>query len=365
MNEGIIVFHLDDSSNLRGGERQVLYLAKELLELGIENYIVGKKNSPLVENSKKYSIPTITLPYLFEFDIISAVLLARKIKAINKNKKNVILHTHTGHTPTIALLTKLFIDAKIVVHRRVDFKLNNPFSKIKYSNADAIIVISNAIKEILESFKIPSSKIFLIPDSIPKDFIEVNIKPRRFPEKDIIVGSLISLVEHKDPLNLIEAARIVVKNSDKVYFEIAGDGYLMEECIKKIKEYGVENRVMMKGYITNNRDFLRKIDIFVLSSQEEGLGSCLIEAMAYALPLVGTDAGGIKEIIKNGVNGIVVPKKNPQKLAKAILKLSQDRELYERFSKNSLEIVRSYTSDIMARRTLKVYEKTIENTKPH
>lgn len=365
MNSNIIVFHLDDSKNLRGGERQLLYLANELSKLGVENYIVARKNSPLIENAKKYTIPTIALPYLFELDIISAIILSLKIRKINKKNKKVIIHTHTGHTPTIGLFIKLFINVKVVVHRRVDFKLNSYFSKIKYNHADAIIVISNAIKNMLEISGIDKSKIYLIPSSIPNDFIEINIQPRKFPKGKIIVGTLISLVEHKDPLNLIEAAKIVIEKTNNIFFEIGGEGYLMEECIKKIREYKIEKNVIMKGYIKNNKEFLKNINIYVLSSKEEGLGSSLIEAMSFGLPLIGTDAGGIPEIIEDGVNGFVVPKENPQKLAEAIIKISNNKNLYEDFSKNSLEIVKTYTSEIMAKKTLNLYEETTKNIKSY
>lgn len=362
-NERLIVFHLDDSKNLRGGERQVLYLANELSKLGVENYIVARKNSPLVEKAKRYAIPTIELPYFFELDIISAIILALKIRKINKDNRKVIIHTHTGHTPTIGLFLKFLTDAKVVVHRRVDFKLNSYFSRIKYNYANAIIVISNAIRNILETSEIDKSKIYLIPSSIPNDFIDMNIQPRKFPNTKIVVGSLISLVEHKDPLNLIRAAKIVIDRTNNVFFEIGGEGYLMKECVRKIREYKLEKNVIMKGYIENNKDFLKNIDIFVLPSKKEGLGSSLLEAMAFALPLIGTNAGGIPEIIENNVNGIVVPKENPQKLAEAILKLISDKNLYENLSKNSLIRVKNYSSLKMALSTLEVYNNVIKDIK--
>ena len=339
----------------------MLYLARELSKMGVENYIVARKGSPLMEMAEKYSIPRVNLPYLFEFDIISPVMLALKINKINRKKKKVIIHTHTGHTSTVAILTRILIDAKIVAHRRVDFKLRGFFSRIKYNNVDVIIAISEAVKKVMNESKIHKPKIFVVPSSIPDDFINRDPKPRKLLKKDIIVGSLISLVDHKDPLNLIEAARLVVKDLENVSFEIGGDGYLMSKCKEMIREYDLEGKVIMKGYIDDNRGFLERIDLFVLPSQEEGLGSALIEAMAYGLPLVGTDAGGIKEIIKDGVNGFIVPKKDPVKLSQAIMRIITDESLYEEFSRKSLELAKGYTSHTMAAETLKIYEETIKD----
>lgn len=357
----IIVFHLDDSIKLGGGERQVLYLIDELSKLGIENYLVCRKKSKIHEICMQRNIKIINIPFLFDWDIISSLILYLKIKEI-KNKQ-IILHSHTGKSSSIPLIIKkLFMPKiKIVSHKRVVFPLKNKISVIKYREQDAIISISKAITSQLTNIKIPQSKIHLIPSSIPEELIEKNSFERTLPEK-IIIGSLTTLTKNKDPITLIEAAKIVIKKTNNVFFEIAGEGPLMEECINMVEKYNIKDRVILKGYIENNTDFLKNIDIFVLSSKEEGLGSSLIEAMAFGLPLIGTDSGGIPEIIDNGINGFVIPKENPQKLAQAILELISNKELYEKFSKNSLIKVKNYSSSKMALSTLEVYKNVIKNT---
>ncbi|MBP7796571.1 MAG: glycosyltransferase family 4 protein [Elusimicrobiales bacterium] len=357
----LITFHLDDSKNLRGGERQVLYLAEELKKLGVENYIVTRKNSPLYFKSKEKTIKTLTLPYLFEWDIISAAMLAYKIKSINKSKKKVIIHSHTGHTSSLAFLASFFIKAKIIVHRRVDFKIKTSFlSRIKYTKADYIISISEAIKKILIEYGIDKNKIIVIPSSFRLEKKE--LKKIVFKDKKIIIGSLIALVPHKDPLNLIRAAKIVIESNNNCFFVVGGEGPLKDESAKLIKDLGITDNFQLTGYVEDNASFLNSLDIFILPSREEGLGSVLIEAMNFGLPLVGTDAGGIPEIIENGYNGFVVPRENPQKLAEAILMLIKDKELREKFGKNSFERSKNFTSEIMAKRTLEVYEKAVKDT---
>lgn len=360
MND-IIVFHLDDSKNLRGGERQVIYLAEELKKLGVENYIVSRKNSPLFLKSREKGIKTLTLPYLFEWDIISATILAYKIKRINKNNKKVIIHSHTGHTPSLAILTSIFINAKKIVHRRVDFKIKHSFfSRVKYTKADYIISISETIKRILMEYGIDKNKITVIPSSFRLEKKE--LRKIVFKDNKIIIGSLLTFVPHKDPLNLIKAARIVIELNDNCFFVVGGEGSLKDEAAKLIKELGITDNFQLAGYVEDNQSFLNSIDIFVLPSREEGLGSVLIEAMNFGLPLVGTNAGGIEELIENGYNGFVVPKENPEKLADAILRLASDKNMIKEFSKNSLDKAKNFTSEIMAKETLEVYERAVKNT---
>lgn len=366
-----LIFHLNDSKNLRGGERQTLYLAEELSKLKYENYIVCRKNSPIEEEAIKRQIKTITLPYLFEWDIFSAYKLAKKIKKIAKNNDIPILHSHTGHTASLSLLTSLFIKAIRIVHRRVEFNiLNNPLSRIKYENANFIIAVANKIKEKLVEQGFNEEKIIVIPSTIKVEyFMKKNINKKDFfskfniPENSIVAGTLAAMTEEKDPFNLIKAAEIVLKKFPEIHFLWGGEGHLEKSSIELVKKLNLEKNFHIIGYCKDNISFLKSLDIFIFPSSEEGIGSVLIEAMACGLPLIGTNAGGIPELIEDGYNGLIVPKKNPEKLAEAILKLAQNKELREKFGKNSLTKSQNYTTEKMAKETLKVYEKAIENFK--
>lgn len=368
-----IVFHLDDSKNLRGGERQVLYLSKELNELKIKNYIVARSNSPLEDESKKIGTPTLNLPYFCDWDIISAIILSLKIKKIITNSGAIpVIHSHTGKTASIGLLSTLFIKAVIITHRRVDFKLNGYLSKLKYAKSNYIISISNAIKKILIKDGINPEKIIVINSSIDLEKIKIQDKKNskekitstfNLNKNSILIGSLIALVPHKDPINFIKAAKYVTQNYGNTEFIICGEGELKEKCELEIKNLGLMNNFHLLGYCSNNTEILNALDIFVLPSKEEGLGSVLIEAMAIGLPIVATNAGGITELIENGYNGIAVPKEDPEKFASAIIKLIKDENLRKNLSKNAIEKSKNYSSKIMAQKTLDVYEKAIKNFK--
>jgi len=367
-----IIFHLDDSKNLRGGERQVLFLSEELKKLGIINYIVARKNSPLIIEAQKRKIPCFSLPYFWEWDIISAIILSLKIKKICRKFYIPILHSHTGHTSAVIFLTSLFIKSITIAHRRVAFKLSNNFlTKLKHKKADHIIAISNKIKNILIESGLNENKISIIYSSIDLDIYynhKENLREEfknkfNISKEQILIGSLLAFSSDKDPLNLINAAKYVINSYPDVHFIIGGEGELFNKAKEKIKELNIENNFHLYGYCQKNISFLKSLDIFILPSREEGLGSVLIEAMACSLPLIGTDAGGIPELIENEYNGFIVPKENPEELSQAIIKLIKNPELRKKFSKNSFEKSKKYSSLKMAEETLKVYEKTIKNFK--
>jgi glycosyltransferase involved in cell wall biosynthesis len=369
-----LVFHVDDSRNLRGGERQVLYLAAELEKLGCTNRIVCRSGSPLDREAQGRGIETIHLPFLFEGDPVSVGRLAREVKnAVARLglESLPILHAHTGHAAAAVQAAGRKAPSLRIVHRRVDFRLPKKASSTrKYAGADIVIALSKAIETILVGAGIDGSKIRVIPSAVDlaafggspnPDFKERLFRDFGIPSASLLIGSLMAMVPHKDPLNLVAAAEMAVRADKRCHFLIAGEGPLLQEARTMVKKLGVEGHVHLPGQREDNADLLRVFDLFVLSSREEGLGSALLEAMACGLPLVGTDAGGIPELIEDGRNGFVVPKENPAALAGAILRLAGDAELRARTGKASLEMSRRYSTERMAQATIAVYEEALRN----
>ncbi len=370
----LAVFHVDDSRNLRGGERQVLYLAAELEKLGCRNRIVCRSDSPLDREARERGIETIPLPFLFEGDPISARRLAREVKkaaASLGSGASPILHAHTGHAAATIRAAGRKGPWLRIVHRRVDFRLPERGMSIrKYAEADLVIALSKAIETVLVASGIEGRKIRVIPSAVDLSAFggspSPGFKDRLFrdyaiPPASILVGSLMALVPHKDPLNLIAAAEIAVRADKRCHFFMAGEGPLLKDARAMTRRLGLEGRIHLPGQCQDNADLLRAFDLFVLPSRQEGLGSALIEAMACGLPVVGTDAGGIPELIENGRNGFVVPREDPAALAEAILRLAGDDPLRNRMGSASMEMSRRYSTERMARDTLAVYEEALRN----
>ncbi|MBU2530407.1 MAG: glycosyltransferase, partial [Elusimicrobia bacterium] len=169
-------------------------------------------------------------------------------------------------------------------------------------------------------------------------------------------------VPHKDPENFLKSAEIVLKKFPETHFILAGQGELSNKLNSLDQKLHIQNNFHLIGYQNNSYQVLSALDLFVLSSKEEGLGSVLIDAMNAKLPIVATNAGGIMDIIEDKKNGLIAEKENPEALAKAQLNLMEDEDLRKILSEEAYKRRINFSSEKMAAATVKIYEETIKNT---
>jgi len=206
------------------------------------------------------------------------------------------------------------------------------------------IVVSEALKKrLIEKHRISSGKVsliyngveiesdtrFRIPDTRKKIREELKI-----PENTMLVGTIGRLVWQKGLPYFLEAVEIItqspITNHQSPVFLIVGEGELRSELENLAKRLEISDRVIFTGFRKDVKEILAALDILVLASLREGFPMITLEAMAMGEPVVATDIEGIREQVINGETGILVPLKNPQALAEAILRLAQDKELRTR-----------------------------------
>ncbi len=124
------------------------------------------------------------------------------------------------------------------------------------------------------------------------------------------------------------------------HFLIFGEGELRPALTRQIKHLGLEHRVSLVGFRPDILSLLKGLDLFVMSSITEGLGTSILDAMAASKAVVGTTAGGIPEAVEHGVTGLLVPPHNAGALAEAILRLLKDEPLRRRMGEAGLARVR-------------------------
>jgi len=355
------VLHIDSAKTWRGGQQQVLYLAERLTDY--DSIIACPPRCPLAERAKTIGLKVLPVQMHGEWDLL-AVCRLKKIVRDNSIK---IVHLHSPHAHALGLLAARSTgNCKVVLSRRVDFPIRkNMLSRMKYSKVDRIIAISERVKKVLVADGLPEEKIDVVYSGVDVDRFQ-NVKGDHLiaelgPNRNKFrIGNIAALAWHKDQKTLVEAARIVVDKFPGVIFLIVGEGPLRKEIEILIKKFSLEEEVKLLGFRQDIPEILSILDLFVLSSSWEGLGTSLLDAFASKVPVVATNVGGIPEIVKDGVNGILVPPGNPGALARAIISLLKNRDLARQIAEEGFRLVKEkFRIERMIEETRRIYDRLV------
>lgn len=380
MTAPLTIFHIDGERGLRGGERQLLYSAAALRARGHRNVVVCRKGAELEAEAKRQGFETLNLPFLFEFDPISAWRLAKTAAKTSRP----VLHGHTAHAAGIAALAGRLARLRHVAHRRVDFPLRGAWSrKLKYESAGCVVAVSRAIAEVLEKDGLSRARVAVVPDALPcsdeerawagqtdRRFSPVDTARRRAARQALAdefsledstrwVGNLAALVPHKDHQTLVAAALIVSLKRPDTRFLIAGRGPEEKALFDSIKRMGLLGKVLLVGHRDDPAEFLAALDVFALSSWGEGMGSVLLEAAACGIPIAATSAGGIPEIVEHEKTGLLAPARDPEALAERIIRLADDPALGRRLAAGALERLDRFGLARLAESLEEVYARVL------
>lgn len=175
---------------------------------------------------------------------------------------------------------------------------------------------------------VPAEKLRVIPNGLDTTRFywspEVRMQTRKalgIDEKDFLWLAVGRLEEQKDYPNLLAAFSWVARERPEAVLRIAGQGPLRQTLEEEVRRLGLEGRVRFLGVRTDIPNLLAAADAFVLSSAWEGLPNVVMEALAAAKPVVATQVGGVPELVEENKSGFLVPPKNPEFLAEAMLRL--------------------------------------------
>lgn len=360
------VLHLSTPTGWRGGEQQVAYLAKALQDLGVNNFILCPSGSMLMERMKSGSIKMLQYRSAGLFRLSLAYRLR---KACSENHISLI-HAHDSHAHTATVLSAAFFGntTPVVVSRRVDFRVSStPFSRWKYNHSSVkrIICVSQAILELTAPSLSDPSRLRVVHSGIDLSRYEGEIKGPTVKNEFgigqhcILAGNLSALADHKDYPTWLKAAHILAGRHPQLYFIIAGKGPEEEAIRSFISQNNLDERIRLIGFRNDIPSVMRSLDIFLMSSKTEGLGTILIEAMAAGVPVVATGAGGIPELVEDGVTGLMAAPGDSEGLANAVSRLIEDPALRGKIKNNAIRKAGEFSFRKTAEATLDIYRELI------
>jgi glycosyltransferase involved in cell wall biosynthesis len=340
------------SSGVYGAEKSLLILAKGLNKESYDIVVSCPKKGPLWEELAKIKVERIFLrtisSLIGRFRFIRGLLrlpiqlwnVLQIISLIRKGRFDLI-HCNSIACLDAALAAKL-LGIRVIMHCR-EFLKGNPYNFfIGWRNAyllaeyisDKVICNSRVVQDLMIEAGCRPAKIVVIYNA----FEEANADPtvddslwcqEIGAKSQPIIGCVSGIHPRKVHQTLLQAFSIVKQNVPNARLLIYGDGktcYVrrMKRLASKLK---IETATRFCGKIDEVSDVYNQFKVFVLPSYAEAFGRVYVEAALRGIPAIGTSHGGASEIIEDGVTGFIVPPKNPERLAKAMLRILQDDKL--------------------------------------
>jgi len=365
----------NDAVNIAGGENYTLYLAQGLREEGHNIIICPLENSTLIKESVKQDFETIPVPYCSGgkqfFHAIN--LMLRKLK----DKKIDIIHSTTNSDRTISAFAAKKIKCKNIASILSCYSIRHNIVH-RYRNKYLIhhfITVGHSSQKILtERDKIPEEKVSVIHIGIPGNIAQFSEEKRiltrsnlNICHEDIVIGIVARLVDFKGINILIDSLKVLTEkvNDKNVKLMIVGDGILRSELEQQAKNLKLDNKIIFTGFRTDLDNCLSAMDIYAQPSLEmnaELFPISAVLAKSACLPLIVSDSGDLKYIVKDNSDGFVVSPGDSGILADKLSVMINNNELRKEMGKKSLEnYIKNFTLEIMIHKILSVYDKVLSN----
>lgn len=304
------IAHINLAREFRGGERQTFLLMRELAARNWRQRLVAHADGELAD--RVTDLPGVEILRLGR----NPLLLAKVTRGCS------IAHAHEARAVYVGLAGNWINGTIGVITRRVTRPQKPSWLRDRaYRSAGAVVAISGAVaRHIRETY--PDVEPVLISSAharLPVDAATAAAIRERYAGKVLIGHTGTYFHPAKGQLTIIEAARRAAVEQPHWHFLLMGAGQHEKLFRERI---GSLPNIELTGFVDNVGDYLSACDVFVFPSPDEALGSSLIDALQFGLPIVATRVGGIPELIEDGVNGILIEPESPEQLFEGIRRLS-------------------------------------------
>jgi glycosyltransferase involved in cell wall biosynthesis len=368
--QSINVLHVICSLPLGGAENQVVTLASALSSDRYKIHVCCLRREGVQANVlRARGINVIALNMRLRYWPIAVYRLYRLIKQL----KPQIVHTHMNEAGIWGGMAGKLAGVPVIIateHSIAFTRKRHMFIELLINYfADKRTAVSEEIRQCYIENQLGSpEKIITIPNAVDVErFVGLNSRNQLRTQIGVnasflLIGTVARLVQPKRLDYLIEAARLVCDAVPQARFLIIGDGTLREELEGQAVQLGLAPEyVRFLGSRQDVPDLLSALDIFVLSSEMEGLPVSLLEAMAASKPIVVTRVGAIPQVIQDGHSGLLVSPHDPAGLARAILTLIGDSTLRESLSREAYRTVEArFSTDIVRQQIIALYGSLLE-----
>jgi len=363
MSEGPLrSVHVDTERTWGGGQRQVAWLAAGLARRGHPTWVVARLSGRFTSRLEGAGVAVAPCAPIAEWDPLAVA----RIRALARRTGAQLVVAHAAHAAALAALATLGTGVRLVITRRVAHPIGRSgLSRWKYRRAALIVAVSERVRGALLGDGVAPERIQVIPSGVdlsrpaePADATvlrSLGIDPGR--PLAVMVSALVP--PHKDPVTFLRALAEARRRCPGLQGLLVGGGPLLVEARREASALGVQGAVRIVGHREDADRLLAAATVAVLSSRDEGMGTTLLDAMLWGVPVVATAAGGVREAVRDGVDGLLSPPGDGAALGANLAAVLADASLRDRLVASARERVRAFSSERMVERTLDAYRHAL------
>jgi glycosyltransferase involved in cell wall biosynthesis len=304
-----------------------------------------------------------------------------RLYILYRKEKFDIVHTHTAKAGALGRIAARLAGIPVIIHTPHGHNFYGYFNafaswliigieKILTRLTDKIMVLTELEKKDYIRYRVASeAKLVLIYQGLELGRFGQTIADTaklkenlKIGNEESVVGFVGRLEQIKGPQYFTEAAKIVLEKRKNTKFILVGEGSLRKALETQVAAWGLRDRIIFTGWRDDIPEIMSALDLLVLSSLNEAVGIVLIEAQAQGLPVVATKVGGVPEVVKDNVSGILVPPKDSAGLAQAILAILDNPDKGKAMSEAAKAWVRDrFKAEKMCREVLRLYTQALKD----
>ena len=357
------ILHVETGRHLYGGPQQVIYLISALSERGHDSTLVCPPDSGIDAAARMAGMRVKNLFCAGDLDLPFAYRLAHYIQ---KTKPDLV-HCHSRRgADVLGGLAASFADVPAIVSRRVDNTEMRLMAALRYRPFEKIVAISAAIADVLRERGVADERIEVIRSAVDSARYAGSADCAAFrsefsiPDNVLVIAAAGQLIPRKGHRYLLQSVADIKQTHADIRLIIFGEGYLNNQLRAQAASLGLGECVQFAGFREDLDDYLACIDIFAHPALAEGLGVATLKAAAAGVPVVGFDAGGLGEAVIDGGTGLLVARENVAQLAKALVRLIDDKALRARLGAAGRDrMQKEFSIATMADRHITLYESVL------
>jgi len=370
--EKIRLLHVIGGGEIGGAEQHVLTLLTALPQDRFQPSLACLVSGPFAELSRAHGIPTCVFPMRHQLDLSPLAELVR----FSRQAKIDLIHTHGLRANILGRLTakRLGIPAVTTVHSSLRYDYVSPvkaqialaLERATRRLSTGFIAVSQAIAQ--EIAGQGARNVRVVYNGYPPLVWENPQRLRRqyrdqwgVAPESLVIGCIARLHPTKGHTFLIDALKKIRPFHPDIHLVLIGEGPLRCEIEAALRDSSLDYTIT--GFLPEAYKALPAFDLFVLPSVSEGMGIVLLEALQAGVPIVATTAGGIPELLRSGIDGLLVPPADADALAAALTTLIENPDRRRQLVASGKTRWPHFSQERMAMQTADFYEQILATTK--